>query len=145
MKTGGWKKSRGNQLYNALIENKTRFPRGSLKWREDFQLSDADITYEFTSLHCYLSSASDQALEYKILTNTLPTNEYLCRFKVLSSSLCSKCRSESDTTLILHSIWSCRLVLSYVSQVSNYLKSHCQVKDLKLQQKFIFLVVKIWV
>ena len=131
------KEMQGNQLYNALIGNKTRFPRGLLKWREDFELSDANIRYAFTSLHRYLSSASDQAFQYKILTNILPTNEYLCRYKVLNSSLCSRCGSESDT--ILHSIWSCRLVLPYVSQVLNYLRSHCQVKDTEVTAKpYIF-------
>ena len=77
------KQMRGNQMYNALIEQKTRFPRGLLKWREDFQLTDTDIKFSFTSLHSYLSSATDRVFQYKILTNILPTNEYLCRYKVL--------------------------------------------------------------
>ena len=124
-------------MYSALIEQKTRFPRGLLKWREDFQLTDTDIKFSFTSLHSYLSSATDRVFQYKILTNILPTNEYLCRYKVLNSGNCSRCTSESDT--ILHNLWSCSVVVPYVSKVLTYLRSHCQVNESEITAKaYIF-------
>ena len=131
----------GSQVYNVLISNKIRLPAGILRWRDDIELNDDDIKLAFMFARNCSHSIIDYAFQYKINTRILPTNEYLHRYKVNESNLCSRCNSESDT--VLHSLWACPTVVPYVDSVLEFLKSNCKSDEvLALNMKSYFFGTK---
>ena len=131
------KKMRGTQIYNVLVANKCRLPAGMLRWREDFELNDEEMKSAFLFARRCSHSTFDHAFQYKINSNILPTKEYLCRYRVVDSNICSKCNLESDT--VMHSIWSCAVVVPYIDKVIAFLKSNCDIENVTISIKtFIF-------
>ena len=61
------------------------------------------------------------------MTQILPTNQYLARYRIRDSDICSKCEVITDT--VSHSLWSCQLVVPYVDKFIDFLKETCKVKD----------------
>ena len=114
------------QLCNLFL-NKTRWPRGILKWREDLELSDKEIENALISLHRNLAMPSDRSFQYKILKNILPTNEYLYMYRVSDSKICSGCSAESDA--ILHALWNCRFVVPYLDTIFTFLTLFIQASE----------------
>ena len=69
--------------------------------------------------------------QYKIVSQILPTNEYLFRYKVKDSSSCDRCLVETDT--IVHRLYECEFVVQIVSSFLNFLYSECdQPRDIKM-------------
>ena len=124
------KKMRGTQIYNVLISNKCRLPAGMLRWREDFELNDEEIKSAFIFARRCSHSTFDHAFQYKINCNILPTRDYLCRYRVVDSNICSKCNLESDT--VMNSIYSCAVMVPYIDKVLAFLKSNCNVENVKI-------------
>ena len=79
-------------IYKQLITNKTRLPTGLQHWMEEFEVSDDDIKLAFTFARTCSTSIFDHMFQYKIITNILPTNDYLYRYQVLDSDTCSRCQ-----------------------------------------------------
>ena len=124
---------RGDQLYNLLIENKTRLPAGLLKWREIFDLSDNEIRVALTFARTCTSLVSNHVFQYKIITQILPTQKYLARFKIVNSNICQRCNNEPDT--IIHCIWSCPIVHYFVNEILMYLSTECAINSSNLPLK----------
>ena len=82
----------GDIIYKQLITNKTRLPTGLQHWMEEFEVSDDDIKLAFTFARTCSTSIFDHMFQYKIITNILPTNDYLYRYQVLDSDTCSRCQ-----------------------------------------------------
>ena len=101
-------------IYSILIKNKTRLPRGLLRWCEEMQLSDSQIKNSFTFARSCTSSLFDQVFQYKIVTRILPTNQYLKRYRVRDSEMCSRCLVEIDT--VVHSTWLCLSIAPHISR-----------------------------
>ena len=114
------------QIYKKLIEKKIRPPAGLLHWLEDLDVNEPEILTGFTFAHECSKSTFDQVFQYKIMTQILPTNLYLARYRVRDSNICSKCELLPDT--LSHSIWSCPLVVPYVNTFLNFLKQTCKVQ-----------------
>ena len=114
--------------YNLVIENKTRHPAGILKWKEVIDINDEEIKFAFMFVNKCSLSTFDRAFQYKINTQILPTKEYLFRYRVAETNVCTRCNSEPDT--VLHSLWSCPTVVPYVEGVLNYLRTNCQGGDI---------------
>ena len=125
-----------SQIYNFLITDKTRLPTGILRWREEFDISDADIKHSFTFTRKCSSNIYNQALQYKILTQTLPTNKYLKQYQVQQSDLCSRCSQCQDT--VLHSVWECQQLVPYVSKILETLRQKCNFNEDITAKSYIF-------
>ena len=115
------------QIYQVLVEKKIRPPAGLLHWFEDFDLNDFEILTGFTFAHKCSKSTFDHVFQYKIMTQILPTNQYLARYRIRDSDICSKCEVITDT--VSHSLWSCQLLVPYVDKFIDFLKETCKVKD----------------
>ena len=116
-----------DQIYSFLIANKIRPPTGLLRWRENINLSDIEINTAFTFARVCSRSSFDHIFQYKIITQILPTNKYLTRYQVKDCEICSKCRVWPDT--VLHCLWSCLLLVPYVTKIINFLKIKCKVTE----------------
>ena len=68
-------------------------------------------------------SMQDRAFQYKIITNILPTNEYLKRYKVRESDQCDLCNMECDT--ITHRLYECVQINIWVEQIFSILQTMC--------------------
>ena len=121
-----FRKLKPDQIYKYLIADKIRLPAGILRWREDFELSDSDIKIAFSFARNCTSNVFNQVLQYKILTNILPTNKYLKQYRVQDSDLCSRCSLNPDT--VLHSVWQCQSLVPYVSGILEYLRTQCNIQ-----------------
>ena len=115
------------QIYQQLIGKKIRPPSGLLYWFEEFDIGDSEILTGFTFAHECSKSTFDQIFQYKIMTQILPTNKYLARYRVRDSDICTKCHVVTDT--VSHSLWSCQLVVPYVDKFIDFLKQTCNVQE----------------
>ena len=70
------------------------------------------------------------------MTQILPTNQYLARYRIKDSDICDKCQSSVDT--ILHCLWQCQLVVPYVIRILEYLKQKCNVQENIDSLEYIF-------
>ena len=112
-------------IYSILIADKIRPPTGLLRWCEGFQLSDSQIKTSFTFAKKCSSRVFDQVFQYKIVTQILPTNNYLKRYRVNDSEMCGRCLLEVDT--VLHSMWLCSRLVPYIWHVFHFLKVNCKI------------------
>ena len=60
--------------------------------------------------------------QYKYLKRIIPTNHFLNKCKLVSSSLCDFCNMEIET--LNHLFWECRHVQSFWMQLKEFLKEH---------------------
>ena len=118
---------KSKKIYQKLIEKKIRPPIGLSHWFEDFDLDESDILNGFTYAHKCSISTFDRVFQYKIRTQILPTNQYLTRYHVKNSVICSKCDLLPDT--VSHSLWSCQLLVPYVDRFIHFVKQNCKVQD----------------
>ena len=115
------------QIYKKLIEKKIRPPAGVLHWMDDFDVNESDITTGFTFAHECSKSTFDQVFQYKIMTQILPTNQYLARYRVIDSNICTKCKVVTDT--VSHCLWSCWVLVPFVNKFLDFLKQTCRVQE----------------
>ena len=119
-------------VYSVLVEGKTRLPRGLLHWCEELQLSDTEIKTSLTFARLCSRQIFDHVFQFKIVTRILPTNQYLTRYRVKDSELCSRCL-EIDT--VQHSTWSCGTIAPFISFVIVFLNTKCTVGvDINMKQ-----------
>ena len=112
-------------IYSKLVESKVRLPRGLLHWCEELQLTDEDIRTSLTFARHSSEQIFDHVFQFKIVTRILPTNQYLTRYRVKDSELCSRCLLEIDT--VLHSTWSCERIAPFISHLVVFLTTQCTV------------------
>ena len=124
------------QIYNQLIQYKIKTPTGILQWLQEFDLSGSDIKTGFLFARECSKSTFDHVFQYKIMTQILPTNQYLSRYRVVDSDLCSKCDAVSDT--IKHCLWQCQLVVPFVDKILNFLNQQCQIQEIISIEKYLF-------
>ena len=79
-------------VYHKLISPKIRLPTGLLNWCMDLELFDERIYTALTFAHGCCTNVFDRVFQYKIVTQILPTNEYLCRYKVKENYSWRVCR-----------------------------------------------------
>ena len=114
-------------IYKKIIEKKIRPPVGVLRWVEDFNVNDSKIVTGFTFAQECSKSTFDQVFQYKIMTQILPTNQYLARYRVRDSDICSKCKLVTDS--VPHSLWSCQLLVPYVDKFLEFLRQKCKFQE----------------
>ena len=125
-----------HRVYDELIGSKIKPPAGLRHWHEEFDLSKSNIEVGFTQARICSKSSFDHSFQYKIMTQILPTNQYLARYRIKDSDTCDKCQSSVDT--ILHCLWQCQLVVPYVIRVLEYLKQKCNVQENIDSLEYIF-------
>ena len=121
------KNTTSQEIYQELISTKTKPPASLRRWLEDFDISEAEFSAGFIFAHLCSKSTFDRNFQYKIMTLILPTNEYLTRYRIRESNICSKCEILTDT--VAHSLWSCSLLVPYVDKISEFLKIRCKVTE----------------
>ena len=57
------------------------------------------------------------------MTQILPTNEYLFRYKVKETKMCDRCLTECDT--IVHRLYDCEYLVQILSYIFSFLKTEC--------------------
>ena len=76
-----------------------------------------------TFAHSCCTSVFDRVFQYKITTQILPTNEYLCRYKVKDTNICDHCNLERDS--IVHRLYDCEKLTFITNTIFDFLKSDC--------------------
>jgi len=89
--------------------------------------SESDIRLGFTHARVSSKSSFDHAFQYKIMTQILPTNQYLARYRIRDSNICEKCYLSVDT--IFHCLWQCQLVVPFVDRISDFLRIQCNFQE----------------
>ena len=109
---------------------------GLQQWLDEMGLTESDIRTGFSFARECSKSTFDQVFQYKIMTQILPTNKYLCQYRVLESNLCCKCNAMSDT--VLHRLWQCQLLQPYRDKIFNFLSQKCQIQETISIKKYLF-------
>ena len=87
----------------------------------------ADISLVFTHARASSKNIFDHAFQYKIMTQILPTNQYLARYKIRDTNICDRCHTSVHT--ILHCLWQCQLVVPYVAKILDFLTEKCNLQE----------------
>ena len=112
-----WTKiSKSKLLYKKIIETKVSLPKGLLNWCIEFELHDEHINLALSFAKRCTANTKTQVFQYKINTNTLATNEYLFRYRVLDNDRCVKCQDEEQDTIV-HCLWDCPSIQQFLSQI----------------------------
>ena len=124
------------EIYSVLIYQKVKMPRGLLNWCGDLELSDSQIKTSLTFAHNCCTNVFDRVFQYKIVTQILPTNEYLVRYKVKDSKICDHCSIECDT--IVHRLFDCEKIVHIISKLFNYLQTECNQTENITMIEYLF-------
>ena len=117
-------------FYNVLIYKQVKLPRGLLHWCSELELSDCQIKTALTFAHKCCTNIFDRVFQYKIVTQILPTNEYLMRYKVKDTNTCERCSIECDT--IVHRLYECEHLVVIISTIFNFLNTECEQPEISL-------------
>ena len=112
------------QIYRLLISHIVKLPKGVLNWCSELELSDFQLKTSLTFAHRCCLSTFDRVFQYKIITNILPTNDYLARYRVKDSNICSKCDTEFDS--VYHSLYGCVKVVPIISNIFSLIVDKCK-------------------
>ena len=123
-------------VYKKLLSPKVKLPTGLLNWCLDFELSDRRIntTLTFTSSCC--TSIFDKVFQYKIVTQILPTNDYLNRYRVKENYTCDNCILERDS--IVHRLYDCEKLVQIINTAFNFLQTECNYPSRISIKDYIF-------
>ena len=111
-----------------------------------------------STFKCVLDNAVI-SMQYKILFNIIPTNEYLVRVKISNYSICNLCEQTEQT--ICHLFSECNPVQSFWNQIREWIKSkigitvtltnvikilgHCVLDEMFWPLKVILLFKKVYI
>ena len=110
-------------IYSVLIYPKVKMPKGLLNWCADLELSDEQIKTSLTFAHKCCTNIFDRVFQFKIVTQILPTNEYLFRYRVKDANTCENCNLECDT--IEHRLYNCEKIVPIVTGIFSFLENEC--------------------
>ena len=110
-------------LYIKTINKKARVPIGFINWSLELELEDKYLRNAVNLAKKCKVDMFRVSFQFKINTQTLATNEYLNRYRVLDNNTCSLCNTERDSTL--HSIWQCPRVQNFIQEIFLYLDQNC--------------------
>ena len=111
-------------IYRLLISKIVRLPKGILNWCNELELTDLQIQTALTFTHNSCLSTFDRVFQYKIITNILPTNDYLKRYLVKDSNICDRCQLEFDS--VCHSLYDCEKVVPIISNIFSLIIDNCR-------------------
>ena len=111
-------------VYELLISERVRMPKGLLNWCMELELTDKQIKTALSFAHQCSQNVRDWVFQYKITANILPTNEYLHRYRFKDSDVCERCGIESDT--VVHRLYECGLICRSVEQFLRTLHLKCK-------------------
>lgn len=110
-------------IYNILLKSAgTEEKRSEEKWNNIF--SDEELNWKII-YSIPLLATHDVKLrnfQYKYLNRILPTNQFLNKCKLVSSSLCDFCNMEIET--LNHLFWECRHVQSFWMELKDQLNEN---------------------
>ena len=83
-----------------------------------------------------LLSLFDIVFQFKIVTQILPTNEYLLRYRVKDTSTCENCDIECDT--IVHRLYNCETIVPILSSIFQFIEQKCRYSDSISMIEYLF-------
>ena len=108
-------------LYRThLKRNKQILNKAENKWNDSYP----DIEWSKIYMIPFLCTIDTKlrAFQYKFLKRILPTNDFLNKCKIVSSSLCDLCNMHTET--VIHLFWECQVSQNFWSQVSLFLQNN---------------------
>ena len=76
-------------FYKYFIKDRISMPRGLLFWCQELTLTDDQISCSLKFPSSCTPNIFRRVFQYKISTNILPTQEYLFRYQVTDSNICT--------------------------------------------------------
>ena len=110
-------------IYKKLLEAKVMVPQGVLNWALELELSDTYIRSGSNFARKCTRDIFAITFQFKIVSQILPTNEFLERYRVRDNNICSICL-ERDSTL--HSVYECEKVASFINLIFEFLNANCK-------------------
>ena len=122
-----------NAISSSQRKSLVIFPLQTIHFKGvDYKLSHTDATAIYSKLiypkvkmlrvfaHQCCKNIFDRVFQYKIVTQLLPTTEYLTRYRVKDSNICHNCEIECDT--IVHRLFDCETLSQIITTMLPFLK-----------------------
>ena len=125
---------KSNEIYKLFVTTKFRMPVGIHKWINLYNLTDEQVKNSSTFAHACTLSTKSKVFQYKILTFTLPTQEYLWNYQVNSNFYCHRClNSANNYSLerdnIQHNLFSCSILAPFLTKVFDFFVYECKATN----------------
>ena len=110
-------------MYIALIEGLRQLPIGFERWCLEQYLDIDQIAKYFGFAQKATTNVFTRCFQYKILTNILPTQEYLFKYRApgVENNHCKRCKIERDT--IEHCLYECECIQDFLALLENWIKN----------------------
>ena len=127
--------------YSCFIQSKKLLPIGFEKWCLEYNFNDVELKNIFLMGKTASVNVFNQCFQYKILTQILPTQEYLLRYKVdgVVDNVCKMCKLERCT--IEHSIFECIFLQPFLVLIQKFIEGELKYKITFCRKTFLFGVL----
>lgn len=112
-------------IYKELMKPlELEITKSQQKWNDTFPNEDLNWKNIYITVHKSTNDVKLKNFQYKFLMRILPTNQFLAKCQLASSTLCDFCNMELET--IDHLFWECIYVQELWSSVSRFIHN-CQL------------------
>ena len=101
------------------------------KWNDTFPDEDLNWKNIYTTLQKSTNYIKLKNFQYKFLMRIIPTNQFLAKCQLVSSTLCNFCNMEIET--IAHLFWECIHVQEFWTSVSRFLQQCQRISDVNFK------------
>ena len=117
-------KSSNRVIYKEFMRTpELKLIKAQQKWNDTFPDEDLNWKNIYTTLQKSTNDIKLKNFQYNFLMRIIPTNQFLAKCQLVSSTLCDFCNMEIET--IAHLFWECTHVQEFWTSISRFLQ-HCQ-------------------
>ena len=115
--------SKNRDIYTALIRPSLQLPIGFEKLCLEYPIPYNKVADIFKLAHLCVNDTFTRCFQYKVLCQTLPTKEYLFKYKVpdIVNNQCKRCNLERDT--IEHCLFDCEKIQPFLNLIKDLIQS----------------------
>ena len=102
---------KSKQFYDVLITEKYERPISTFRIQNRYGVSEKELSLARSFIVTTTIDVRYREFQFKVLNNILSLNYKLYKMKLISSPLCTFCKSENKT--IEHLFWNCTLIKDF--------------------------------
>ena len=122
--------------YKILLQSEnSRENKSEQKWNITFENEELNWKKIYTNPIIATNDITIREFQYKCLKRITPSNVFLRKCKLVSSSLCDFCKMEIET--VRHMFWECMYVQAFWMQLKDCLNANGIEINITFKQKLL--------